>query len=278
LYAGLDEADCRFAVATMGIKVYRRSYRSPPEARVPSFFRGHGEKDVSDEFLLGRVGKHAAAQDELRPGSAIGPYNLYWCALENKDWKGAHGHIKEAVRRLEGMDPADDVLNATARIEMAGSLVWGSGVGEKTVNFFDVETLYMEFNEQCKGLKKWRMDEFAHGENSQEDIVKEFVRVHSFTAAKLRKEVKAQSDKAAAEGSKVISVMSVAAWKRSDYGMEEHRDTGDAKFRCDGCQKQVEGVKGKLKKCGGCEVRDGASHGRKGRGGGGGRRERGGNR
>ena len=132
----------------------------------------------------------------------------------------------------------DCIVRCTARVELAGSLIYGSGTGEALVDRMEVERLWDGFRAGCRGLKDWYMDQYAHGENSSENITREFIAQTKPSA----KEVK----RAYARRGQEIVQMRVPTWTRPGFV-----DNGSALklSTCDGCGKHFDVVK----KCVGCK-------------------------
>ncbi len=258
-FCNLSHLDVQFAVATLGVKVFWKHYRAPPQNRVAPYERGSGAMYPSDAEMIAGVQKHATAQNRLKPHSAVGPYNLYWCALEEKNYKQAHSYIEEAYNRIKNAPEGvvvDDVLTATTKIEYAGSLVWGKGE-DAVVNYGLVRQLLNEFDKQCLKLKKWGMADFAHGECAMEETVRKFV---DEQGAMIRRTPNAPDldtmEITNPDGSKTINYCMVPSWKRSDHGLENHTDRGDESFLCGNCQKDaaVQKLNGGGKKCSACKL------------------------
>ena len=90
--------------------------------------------------------------------------NLGWVCKEQRQFLASHTHYLQAVQRAD--QAQNDVLRATSRAELAGSMVMGSGVNAPTVNVEDVQKLVAEFDKQCKNLDRWHMKTFALGESA----------------------------------------------------------------------------------------------------------------
>ena len=95
-YCNLTEDDVRFAVATLGVKINRKGYRTPFESRTHPCIG----KCPNDKLLIDACVRHSKVQNEVRPLSAVGSYNLAWCSNEKKDWKSAHEWFKESLKEL----------------------------------------------------------------------------------------------------------------------------------------------------------------------------------
>jgi len=205
-----------------------------------------GSKLPTDEELLDAVHRHALVQNEVRPLSAVGSYNLHWALAEKQEYKKAYEWLVESVKRadLQG----EDVLKATARIELAGSLLWGDGCADpkKTVDFIYVNTLLEEFDDICRLLDKWHMGTYAHGENSQEEIVREFVKQLSPQINKLKRGHFAQ-------GVTDIYGIHVNCWSREKKFSTPFKpaDRGQPANHCVACGKEAF----LMNKCGACHSR-----------------------
>ena len=121
--------------------------------------------------------------------------------------------------------------------------MWGSGVNEKEVDFLEVSKLNDEFHHQCIRLSKWQMDHFAHGENSQEDVVADFIERLSPQIARIKKDMKKK------KSLDFLCKINVKCWKRSDYGLDTHCDRGQSRNLCEACG--MEDLA--MKKCSSCE-------------------------
>lgn len=73
----------------------------------------------------------------------------------------AHRWLQESITRADEQE--NDVVKATARIEYAGSLVYGRGeyTPAMRINRKEVQDLYNAYNKVCLELEEWHMDAFA---------------------------------------------------------------------------------------------------------------------
>ena len=68
----------------------------------------------------------------------------------------------------------NDVVRGSGRIDLCGGLIFGAA----PVDAAAARDIYDEVKTTCSGLRRWHMDNFAHGESSCEDIVTGFLRRH----------------------------------------------------------------------------------------------------
>mmetsp|Transcript_60642 Transcript_60642/g.104434 ORF Transcript_60642/g.104434 Transcript_60642/m.104434 type:complete len:210 (+) Transcript_60642:1-630(+) len=98
---------------------------------------------------------------------------LGWVSMEKKDWVAAAAHFRTAKERADLC--GNDVVMATSRIDLAGSLIFGPG---PTVDLVELAELWEGAKVACSRLKEWHLDMFVHGESSCENVLKDFLRDH----------------------------------------------------------------------------------------------------
>lgn len=123
--AFLTEEFCRFAVASLGIKLSRRIFRSSSsgiERKATPW-----SDPLSNTFLLDEVDAFSRMQIMARPESPVGYWNLGWVSQQAPSQRGTHGLIAAAdslywfTKAFKVADEdGDDFISAAARIEAAG--------------------------------------------------------------------------------------------------------------------------------------------------------------
>ena len=98
------------------------------------------------------------------------------------------------------------------------------------VDLLEVEELQDGFKDGCRHLKSWFMDSFAHGENSCENITKDFVRQRKPVSKDIKKQHSAHE---------LVRIM-VPTWERPDF-----HDGGSAPklLMCHNCHREFDTVK-----------------------------------
>jgi hypothetical protein len=174
-FCGLTVGDLRAALACLGIKVARQLYRLPPEgrARTPLDTKLAEQGALTTPRLLSHVERYARLHSAGAPHSPVGAFSLAWAARQGADglveatrWAG------EAVRLADASE--DDVVRATARIDLATYLIGGGeqrvvvdgrpevvpGATGELVEWRRVFELAAEAEEVGKQLAAWGMDAF----------------------------------------------------------------------------------------------------------------------
>ena len=181
-FAGVTARDVRFAVATFGVKVNRRLYRSPEGDRggVP------GARAPTTAELLDAVEALARRQVDFDGDDARGHWNLGWVAQERVQSGRAGGHAEAADHFLAALVRADargnDIVSATSRIEHAGCLISAPGY----VDLLRMRRLKAEARAYVQALKPISMDPCVYGESSYKNVLDGFLDHH----AALRKQVR----------------------------------------------------------------------------------------
>jgi hypothetical protein len=92
--------------------------------------------------------------------------------VEQTDLVSAVHHFRTASILAD--DAGEDIVRATARIELTGCIISG-GAGD-WVDVDEVQAMWGEARLVRKGLKLWAMDEYAIGESASSDYVRQWLR------------------------------------------------------------------------------------------------------
>jgi hypothetical protein len=170
VYSNLTEQDIRFAVACLGIKINRGLYRYPQHS-----VDSPGEQPLSQGKTLENCKYFTTIQKQLRPESPTASWNLAWCAKEAEEIRDMHDYYQECVVQADRAE--HDLYRVTARIELAGSLVFGAPAypePSKVKREVLVEMKH-EFEQLMNDLADWGMDEIAYGESGMSSVVSKFL-------------------------------------------------------------------------------------------------------
>ena len=182
LFCHLTEADVRFAVAVHGIKVCRHLYRTPYGLRETSNANlppQYAHKEPTTQELLADCFLYSKLEHEIRPWSPVGSSNMAWCEWETRNFKAAYDWQVIAVENAVSQE--NDIVASSAKVDLAGYMIFGSGQDKPYVKRAQVEKLYTEFLEGCDRLEEWSMVNFAIGEAMLDEMVKKYLKQNKST-------------------------------------------------------------------------------------------------